>query len=100
MKRTPIVRRTPLKRSTKPIPRVSAKQRARHADYAPRAQAFKKANPTCQVCNHRRTDDVHHKSKRSGPNMSDESTFLAVCRTCHNWIHENPGSARKMGCLE
>jgi predicted HNH restriction endonuclease len=29
-----------------------------------------------------------------------QSTWLPVCRNCHDWIHANPGEARIMGWLK
>jgi hypothetical protein len=40
--------------------------------------------------------DVHHTIGR-GANLSNTDTFLAVCRTCHRFIEDNPTEALKMG---
>jgi hypothetical protein len=40
--------------------------------------------------------DVHHTIGR-GANLSNVDTFLAVCRTCHRFIEDNPTEALKMG---
>jgi hypothetical protein len=40
--------------------------------------------------------DVHHTIGR-GANLSNVDTFLAVCRTCHRFIEDNPTAALKMG---
>lgn len=44
------------------------------------------------------TSDVHHTKKR-GRYLLDVSTWRAVCRKCHNWIHDNPAKARELGLL-
>jgi len=41
----------------------------------------------------------NHKAGR-GRFMLDETTFLAVCRICHNQIEENPVMAKAMGFSE
>lgn len=93
MKRTAIVRRTRIKQ-------VSRKQRARLAEYGPRAAQFKRDNPTCNICSTDKTSDVHHVRGRTGEWLMDERFWLPVCRRCHSWIHENPGDARKKGYLK
>lgn len=41
--------------------------------------------------------DVHHMSGRVGDNMLDTSNWLAVCRSCHTWIENNPKEAKELG---
>lgn len=45
-----------------------------------------------------RSCDVHHRFKR-GKFYLDESTWMAVCRPCHDWIHAHPSEARTLGLL-
>ena len=78
---------------------VSPRKKAQLEEYFPRARAFKKRHPVCQVCDRRKTKDVHHKAGRLGKNLLDETTWLAVCRCCHDFIHNNPGKARACGLL-
>ena len=46
--------------------------------------------------------DVHH--THSGSDRAVyyliQSTWLSVCRNCHNWIHEHPTEARELGLLK
>lgn len=95
----------PIKRTRWPLRKIApAKmQAARH--YAKRAKAFKVANPFClagippALCNcHYYTNDVHHLQGR-GPNLLVESTWMPICRSCHTWLHQNPGPARKLGLI-
>lgn len=55
--------------------------------------------PYCQArlanCTANSTD-VHHMKGR-GAFYLDKSTWLSVCRTCHNWIELNPIQAKEMG---
>jgi predicted HNH restriction endonuclease len=52
-------------------------------------------------CMHNATD-VHH--TYAGSNRDAfylvQSTWKAVCRNCHNWVHENPAKARELGYLK
>jgi cytochrome c553 len=77
---------------------VAARHAAERRAYAPAAARFKKAHPICAVCHTRPTKDVHHTHGR-GPHLLDESTWLPVCRQCHDWIHSHPGQAREKGLL-
>lgn len=46
----------------------------------------------------KRSKDVHHVHKR-GPNYLKVETWKAVARSAHEWIHNNPGQARRLGWL-
>lgn len=45
------------------------------------------------------SNDIHHVKGRVGSNYLDESTWLAVSRFSHDWIHSNPKRARELGLL-
>lgn len=40
--------------------------------------------------------DIHHKAGR-GEYMLDQSTYMAVCRNCHQWIELHPIEAKQKG---
>lgn len=40
--------------------------------------------------------DIHH-TKGRGKYYLDVLTWLAVCRTCHMWIENNPKDAKELG---
>lgn len=87
------------------IPRVSAKRAKKDAEYSKLRQRYLTENPLCMIkvkgCTHFATD-VHHTF--NGANRDAfylvQSTFLSVCRSCHNWIHNNPEQARILGYLK
>ncbi len=87
------------------IPQVSAKRKKKDAEYLKLRQRFLTENPLCVVkvngCGHSATD-VHH--THSGSNREAfyliQSTWLSVCRNCHNHIHEHPAEAREIGWLK
>jgi hypothetical protein len=66
---------------------------------------FLTQNHLCQLavagCTNGATD-VHHKFSGSDRDTYYliQSTWLAVCRACHSWIHENPEKARILGHLK
>lgn len=116
LRRTSLLRRTPLAR-------VSKKRAKALREYAKKRKAFLAAHPFCQV---RiavfgltenfviwaegkmpnwaggwmpRATEVHHKAGRSGKNFLDESTWMAVSREGHRWLHNNPREARARGWI-
>lgn len=89
------IRKTPLKK-------VSSKHREALKIYSTLAKEFKSQNPECQAnfkgCT-RYTQDVHHTMKR-GKNLNNVETFMAVCRSCHEYGHAHLIEARKKGFLK
>lgn len=73
--------------------------------YGKERRAFLMLHPLCDACREidptkqRGSTDVHHRHGRTGKNYLDQSTWLAVCRPCHDWIHTHPGQARAKGLL-
>ena len=89
-----MIRRTPLKRSTKAIRRVSKKRGKALREYARLRAKFLFEHPTCQVgCCEVPSRDVHHKAGR-GKNLNNVATWMAVCLPHHEKIHRNPSWAR------
>lgn len=87
------------------IPRVSAKRAKKDAEYSKLRQRYLTENPMCMIkvkdCMHEATD-VHH--TYNGANRDAfylvQSTWLAVCRNCHDFLHLNPKLSREMGWLK
>ncbi len=126
MKRTPLKRGGPLKR-TKRLSPVSKKRRKESAIYLKKRAAFLEAHPFCEVWLQNngielvdvpdgldgtfsiisdgktktapRSTEVHHTAGRTGENYLDESTWMAVSRQAHEWLHAHPREARAKGWL-
>jgi hypothetical protein len=87
------------------IPLVSSKKKKKDAEYLKLRERFLTENPLCVVkvngCGHGATD-VHHKFSGSDRDTYYlvQSTWLAVCRNCHDWIHAHPAEARTMNWLK
>ncbi len=87
------------------IPRVSAKRAKKDAEYSKLRQRYLTENPMCMIkvagCTYGATD-VHH--KYNGANRDAfylvQSTWLAACRNCHDWVHMNSKDARELGYLK
>ena len=71
------------------------KSRARqNREYGKARASFLVGNPKCRVCGKEATE-VHHKRGRIGKLLTAVKHFLAVCRTCHQRIEENPVWAKE-----
>jgi hypothetical protein len=61
---------------------------------------FMNEHPNCEArvaerCSLSATD-VHH-TKGRGRHFLNVLSWLAVCRSCHNWIETHPKDARELG---
>lgn len=98
----------------KRINSVSAKQSKRLKEYARLRKTFLEEHPRCEYeetgcsllagfvafpvpCT-RAAVDVHH-MKRRGPYLNDTSTWLAVCRFHHTFLHDNVADSKMKGYL-
>lgn len=67
--------------------------------YSVTRKQFLTSHPYCTArlegCSTHATD-VHHKSGRSKQYLN-QTTWLAVCRSCHQWITDNSKEAIEMG---
>lgn len=84
------------------IKKVSDKQAKLNAAYNAMATVYKKEHPMCKaqiiVCTGY-TTDVHHKKGR-GEYLMDATTWLPVCRACHDWIGTHHERAMELGLVE
>lgn len=90
-----VSKKTVVKKSLK---KKSTKLEKLEALYSILRKIFLEQHPFCKAklpgCTISATD-IHHKAGR-GNYLLDTSTFLPVCRTCHNIIETNPEMARKL----
>ncbi len=102
------MKRTALKRSTKPMRKRSKKTEARYAGTDGKGEGRRAfvariltARTTCEACGEQPATDVHEKLRRSaGGSITDDANVLALCRPCHEWVHHHPEAAMKRGLLE
>ena len=87
------------------ISQVSSKRRKKDQEYLKLRNRFLTDFSLCQIavkgCSINATD-VHH--TYAGANRDAfylvQSTWLAVCRNCHDWIHAHPKESRAFGYLK
>lgn len=110
MKRGKPLKRTPLKRSSKPIAKRSKKTEALYVERREFVSRILSENKLCQACPvfaqhdkvatfiHRPSVDVHELVRRSqGGSILDENNVIAVCRQCHQRIGDKPQLAFDLG---
>lgn len=82
----------------KSIKKKSDKLKKKEGEYHKVRLEYLNIHQTCEArlpgCTKYATD-IHHKKGR-GIYLTDVSTFLAVCRTCHNFIELNPETAKQL----
>ena len=70
--------------------------------YSKLRRKFMEEKPMCEAalhCCNGGSTDVHHKKGR-GKYLLMVSTWLSVCRQCHNYIEEHPEEAIELGYSE
>ena len=91
----------PLK-ARKPLNPKSKRMQTIDLAYSKLRKKFMEQKPMCEaalpVCNGPSTD-VHHKKGRGQYHLK-VSTWLSVCRQCHNYIEEHPEEAIELGYSE
>lgn len=117
MKRSPIVRKTPLKAHTglkrgtplkqggslgrkTPIAARSKKQQAVYRIRRRLVAELLEQRPVCERCRQARSTDVHEPRMRSrGADITDPEQCVCLCRSCHRWVHDHPAAATAEGWL-
>jgi len=82
-----------------PIRQVSKKQAIINIEYQKERVRYLNKHKYCEYagCSHSATQ-IHHKQGRGNKTL-DTTTWMAVCISCHNYIHANPKIAIEKGYL-
>lgn len=90
MKRSPLHRKTPLKRTGR-LRRVSKKRAKQIRMEKPIRDALLRVNPICQWCNSEESVDPHEISRGYARQLAtgDPDLILCVCRNCHDSLDDN-----------
>ena len=92
------VPRFTLKRT--PLRQVSKKRQAALKMYSILRKEYLETKPTCEICIVNDATDIHHKLPLGrGGKLNDVTIFLAVCRVCHDKIHQDPKWAEENNYL-
>lgn len=83
------------------IPKKSTKRAKQDKIYLAKRIVFLKENQFCAVYPNKKATEIHHKysGKDRDKYYLDETTWLAVSREGHLWIHSNPKEAREIKLL-
>jgi len=103
-RKTPLRSKTPLKRSnglkrSGRLRYASPKRQSEYKEYAKVKKAYLALHPMCEKCKKAKSQDIHHRAGRAGRYLCDYSLFAALCRACHDFIHQNGREARKQGWI-
>lgn len=94
-------KKSPVKfpQQSKVLPKKSPKRGVLDQAYSVLRKQFLTTHPHCYAalegCTIHSTD-IHHKAGRS-KHYLNQVTWLAVCRSCHQWIEMNPAKAKELG---
>ena len=86
------MKRSELSRKAKPNPEL----RASRIEVMERSKGFCEAQT--DICAHI-ARHAHHKKRRSQGGSDSPDNLLALCESCHNWIHANPEESFRRGWL-
>lgn len=97
------MKRSPLKRKT-PLRRASPKRSKELALYRKERDAYLMANPNCAARHAAGITcsgdlQLHHYRGRVGRLLRMDMFWLSVCAAHHSFIHDHPGMARELGLL-
>ena len=88
------------KKQRKPINKFSKKRLKQNQEYLSEREKFL-LDPQNQICpiTGNQTTEVHHSAGRIGKLLLYVPYWIAVSRSGHNWIHDNPKESYKNGYL-
>jgi hypothetical protein len=99
MKRTPLHRRTPLRRVSLKRQRVNRERRELVRSELTKRPRCEAGHLTPASCSGYATDIHEPLTRARGGSILDVANTVAVCRGCHDWIHTHPESATRLGLL-
>lgn len=85
-----------MKKNSKIRP-VSETTEERNKQYSKLRLEYLFHHSRCEVCNTAKAVEIHHKARRKGLNLF--RFFLAVCPSCHDWIHSNSQEAKRKNLI-
>lgn len=100
MIRSPLKRRTPLRRG-KQLAKRSLKMTERYVERRRMVADLLGRFPVCQFpqCVNKSVDIHEPLSRARGGSITDETNAVALCRACHSWVHDHPQQATELSLL-
>ena len=87
------MKRTPLRKRSK-------KRSRQEAEYSKLRLLYLDRHPFCQAklpgCGLKATE-IHHKKGRVDKDLTDNTEWMSVCRSCHQYIETHPVEATELG---
>lgn len=108
MKRTPLSRRTPLRRAASephrtPWPRKGKPRRNSHAatpiPASVRLLVADRSGGVCEFCGRTAAVHMHHRKLRSHGGEHTLDNLIHLCQADHEWAHSYPGLAVEVGLI-
>ena len=99
MKRTPLHRRTPLRRVSLKRQRVNRERRELVRSELTKRPRCEAGHLTPALCSGYATDIHEPLTRARGGSILDPANTVAICRVCHDWIHTHPVAATELGLL-
>jgi len=106
MRRSPLKRKSLMKRGAKRVRQVSAKRVAENVVRRKVVERIvKERGLDCEarvekVCKGQAVDAHEKLTRGRGGSIIDPTNILLVCRECHTWIDEHPAEAKRRGLVE
>lgn len=96
VKKVYTIKRTPLRRSTKPINKVAKRRAKQNGTYERLKKQFLKENPVCMFegCE-APTQVLHHAAGRIEELLYDQRYFRNLCHVHHDFVENNPEYAKE-----
>lgn len=102
MKRSVLLRRTPLRTRTR-LTRTPIKPKGRpvSAWEHQRPHLTRRSDACCECCGAPITAgfEIHHRRLRSRGGDHTLTNLLALCSRCHQWVHHQPREATRLGLM-
>ena len=79
--------------------KASKKMVKTNSEYSKLRKTYLEKYPMCHAKVYNcflKSTDIHHMKGR-GKYHLDTSTWLSVCRSCHDWIEKHPDEAKELG---
>ena len=88
-----------------PIPRVSKKRQKETVEYLKIRTEYLNEHKLCEAklpgCSGFSTEIHHIKGgEERSTTYLDTTTYMAICRSCHSYVHLNPKISRELGYLK